>query len=46
MSDGAQSLTPPMFESLMAGLRPVVEAVGRRMPEAVDVADVALDEPA
>ena len=36
LSDGAQSLTPPMFHELMAGLRPVVEAVGRRMPAATE----------
>jgi 3-deoxy-7-phosphoheptulonate synthase len=31
-SDGEQSLYPDQFESLMAGLRPIVEAVGKRLP--------------
>jgi 3-deoxy-7-phosphoheptulonate synthase len=31
LSDGDQALTPDQFEELMAGLRPVVEAVGRRL---------------
>lgn len=30
-SDGAQSLSPPEFRSLMEGLRPVARAVGRSM---------------
>ena len=31
LSDGAQSLYPDQFVSLMKALRPVVEAVGRRL---------------
>jgi 3-deoxy-7-phosphoheptulonate synthase len=31
MSDGAQSLRPAGFASLMGGIRPVAEAVGRRI---------------
>lgn len=34
LSDGAQSLTPEQFARMMASLRPVAEAVGRRMPAA------------
>jgi 3-deoxy-7-phosphoheptulonate synthase len=30
-SDGAQSLRPPEFRSLMEGLRPVARAVGRSL---------------
>jgi 3-deoxy-7-phosphoheptulonate synthase len=29
LSDGAQALTPPKFDRLIAGLRPIAEAVGR-----------------
>jgi 3-deoxy-7-phosphoheptulonate synthase len=32
MSDGRQSLTPEGFSTMMAQLRPVAEAVGRRLP--------------
>jgi 3-deoxy-7-phosphoheptulonate synthase len=32
MSDGRQSLTPEGFATMMAQLRPVAEAVGRRLP--------------
>lgn len=31
LSDGPQALTPPMFADLMASLRPIAKAVGRRM---------------
>ena len=34
-SDGAQSLRPEQFERLMADLRPLAEAVGRRIAEPV-----------
>lgn len=34
-SDGAQSLLPEQFERLMADLRPLAEAVGRRIAEPV-----------
>ncbi len=32
LSDGPQALTPPLFEDLMNSLRPIAEAVGRKMP--------------
>lgn len=32
LSDGPQALTPPMFEELMASLRPLAAAMGRTMP--------------
>jgi len=31
LSDGFQSLTPEMFQTLMRELRPIVEAVGRAL---------------
>ena len=35
LSDGAQSLRPEQFERLMGELRPIAEAIGRRIAEPV-----------
>ena len=41
VSDGDQSLTFPEFEALMAGLRPVAEAVGRDLATSIDASETS-----